>query len=155
MSVTSLMKCDGHFKLNLITWYTVSRNEIVKNAMFMVFIFRGFTHKTLIIWKSKISKDRWDHDISKPPNTDELFETISWQNICIPKWFYYSKCMVRCISLYLLIDKNRIWYSAVEIRFLNYGKLHQTSAVLHAHRWLSARLQYPQCVSNGDTAVLH
>ena len=23
------------------------------------------------------------------------------------------------------------------------------------HRWLSARLQYLQCVSNGDTAVLH
>ena len=23
------------------------------------------------------------------------------------------------------------------------------------HRWLRARLQYLQCVSNGDTAVLH
>ena len=26
---------------------------------------------------------------------------------------------------------------------------------IHTHHWLSARLQYLQCVSNGDTAVLH
>ena len=25
----------------------------------------------------------------------------------------------------------------------------------NTYQWLSARLQYPQCVSNGDTAVLH
>ena len=33
--------------------------------------------------------------------------------------------------------------------------IEHTGVWSHPYRWLSARLQYLQCVSNGDTAVLH
>ena len=65
---------------------------------------------------------------------------LPWWN---PGWY----CICECINTYM--------HNLCDTRWcISSYWLHGNPKITKTHRWLSARLQYLQCVSNGDTAVL-
>ena len=104
--------------------------------------------------------------ISLTINKSQRFPVVAWKKIL--RWRvdsfiniehinnYHRLCL--CEALLDFISSNsQCWTTNASPRVSDYR---QTSwqtrrSSLRVDRWLSARLQYLQCVSRGDTAVLH
>ena len=65
---------------------------------------------------------------------------VGWVNV----WGHYIRSSLPCP-----------WHMTILGSIWSHYPTRINAYLHHLYRWLSTRLQYPQCVSNGDTAVLH
>ena len=79
-----------------------------------------------------------------------------WTDICFVSktmWWYYLYIFAKCHCTLLFHRHSLDSFCWCCYRIGRWGCYHSWLRCIY--QWFSARLQYLQCVSNGDTAVLH
>ena len=102
----------------------------------------------------------WVKPIYTPPATPTLLcdgykNHVIHPPLCIASLLMLTKRLTDAVMF-----KGRIQWTWSLIQYKDHPSRYRDShygdkMVVRPYRWLSARLQYLQCISNGDTAVLH
>ena len=86
---------------------------------------------------SLISDEEWTHELKHP------IATFEWAMGCL-LWVVWRKFCY-----------NKTQLKSIVVSELRNIRKCQYSFIYHQNRCINARLQYLQCISNGDTAALH